>query len=99
MDLAELGTIQVAEAPLHLIEFDPSEELLWTGSQAGMVCAHHMPSGDIHVAFAGGSPSVGLFPYPYGLVTLNYDSVRFYSKGGCLQARLEAPCVFCATPH
>jgi hypothetical protein len=89
MDLVELGTIEVAEAPLHLAHFDPTEELLWTASQAGMVYAHHMPSGDPHVAFPNdttGAPCVGLFPYPFGLMTLGFDCVRFISKGGCLQA-------------
>lgn len=94
MDLVELGTIQVAEAPLHLAHFDPTEELLWTASQAGMVYAHHMPSGEPHVAFPAdgrGTPCVGLFPYPFGLVTLGFECVRFFSKGGCLQASPSPP--------
>ena len=76
MDLIELGTLAACDVPLHLVQFDPSEELLWTASQAGFVYAHHMPSGEPYAAFpldGRGSPSVGIFPYPFGLISLSFD--------------------------
>ena len=27
-------------------------------------------------------PVVALFPHPFGVITLNHDRVRFFSKGG-----------------
>ena len=84
-DLQVIGTIQPSEAPLHLVGFDPGEELLWSASQAGMVYAHLMLSGAPHVAFRTDremSPAVAVFPHSSGLVTLTYAAAHFISRGG-----------------
>ena len=83
---ATVGTIEASRdgAPLHLAVFDPTEELLWTASQAGMVYSHLLPTAEPYSAFRADEqmPVVALFPHPFGVITLNHDRVRFFSKGG-----------------
>lgn len=83
---ATVGTIEASRdgAPIHLAVFDPTEELLWSASQGGMVYSHLMPTGEPYSAFGADEqmPVVALFPHPFGVITLNHDRVRFFSKGG-----------------
>ena len=80
-----VGTIESSRgAPIHLAAFDPAEELLWSASQAGMVYSHLMPTAEPYSAFRAEEqmPVVALLPHPFGVITLNHDRVRFFSKGG-----------------
>lgn len=83
---ATVGTIEASRdgAPIHLAVFDPTEELLWSASQAGMVYSHLLPTAEPYSAFRADEqmPVVALFPHPFGVITLNHDRVRFFSKGG-----------------
>ena len=47
-----VGTIDACRegAPIHLTVFDPTEELLWSASQAGMVCSHLLPTAEPYSA-------------------------------------------------
>ena len=60
-----------------------------------MVYSHLMPTGEPHVAFRPErirpTPVVGAFPYQYGIIALTYDAVRFFSKGGVMQAEVSHP--------
>jgi len=98
---ATVGTIEASRdgAPIHLAVFDPTEELLWSASQAGMVYSHLLPTAEPYSAFRADEqmPVVALFPHPFGVITLNHDRVRFFSKGGmklqeATDSRLAAVC-------
>ena len=39
------------EAPISLTAFDPSEELVWSASEMGMVFSHTMPNAEPYSAF------------------------------------------------
>ena len=47
-----VGTIEASRdgAPIHLTAFDPTEELLWSASQAGMVYSHLLPTAEPYSA-------------------------------------------------
>ena len=80
---ATVGTIEASRdgAPIHLAVFDPTEELLWSASQAGMVYSHLLPTAEPYSAFRADEqmPVVALFPHPFGVITPNHDRVRFFS--------------------
>lgn len=75
-------------APLSLACFDPAEELVWSASGSGMIYSHLLPTVEPYSAFRtdeAGSPALGLFPNPFGLIALTHDAVCFFSKGGMSQ--------------
>ena len=68
--------------------FDPAEELVWSASGSGMIYSHLLPTVEPYSAFRtdeNGSPALGLFPNPYGLISLTHDAVHFFNKGGLAQ--------------
>ena len=94
-DMYEMGMLQLAnEVPITLTAFDPSEELVWSASQSGMIFSHTLPGAEPYSAFhidKAMTPALGIFPNPYGLIAIAHDRVCFYEKGGLMQAdvRLE----------
>ena len=94
-------------APIAMSLFDPSEELIWSASGSGMIYSHLLPTAEPYSAFrvdeSGGSPALGLFPNPFGLIALTHDTVRFFTKGGLSQAevrleQLQGNTCGCLTP-
>ena len=88
-ELVEACALPVSNdgAPITILTFDPSEELIFSASGSGMVYAHLIPSMELYSAFQAdvnnaGTPAVGMFPNPFGLAALTHDAVRFFSKGG-----------------
>jgi hypothetical protein len=86
--------------PLTLTSFDPSEELIWSASGAGMVYSHLLPTAEPYSAFridAAHTPPLGIFPNPFGLVALTHDAVRIFSKGGMQHAEVRRDAMLGAT--
>ena len=91
--LYEMGSIGTG-APVQLCVFDPAEELLWCGGPSALVRSYLMPHGTPHAAFPADSrrsPTLGVFPYQYGVVALATDAVTYFSKGGLTQAEVRTP--------
>ena len=65
---------------------------MWSASGSGMIYSHVLPTMQPYSAFhcdAAGTPAIGIFPNPYGLIALTHDAVRFFSKGGMVQATVR----------
>ena len=79
-------------APLTCAVCDTSEELVWSASGSGMIYSHLLPTAEPYSAFrmdVNGTPPLGIFPTPYGLIALAHDAAHFFAKGGLRQAEVR----------
>ena len=100
MPWTQQGQLETNGLPLSTVAFDPAEELMWCANSTGQVASFTLPTGELYSSFHVDdvpAPAAGVFPYPYGVVAVAHDAVRFFAKGGLRpQLRPSWPAPFCA---
>lgn len=71
---------------LAVVAFDPSEELLWTGTHTGRIVGYHAESMHKYTSWKAHNDEVRQFLLnEQGITSISANNIRFYSREGKLQ--------------